>query len=192
MVYHSEFGLVDSPQHPDEFELLPGVPEALRAINRLGFLAVVVSNQPGIAKGKCTPALLKAITEKMNDQLHACSARLDGIYFCLHHPEAQVEQYRLACECRKPSPGLLRRAASDLGIDLAASYIIGDGLTDVLAGKALGCRTILVGNLKCELCRPMDELDARPDFVATSVLDAANIISREVVAGVHSCDAGAT
>jgi D-glycero-D-manno-heptose 1,7-bisphosphate phosphatase len=181
MVYNPEFGLVDSPQNPDQFQLLPGVGESIRLVNEMGFLAVAVSNQPGIAKGKCTPAVLEAMTAKMHHQLSGSGARLDAVYYCLHHPEAELEEYRLICDCRKPKSGLLRRAAEELGIDLEASYMIGDGLTDVLAGKAAGCTTIFLGNRKCEICGKMEELGAWPDFIVPSLLEAVTVINRHHV-----------
>jgi len=178
LVYHAEFGLVDSPQAAEEFELLPGVGEAIRRINDLGLLAVVVSNQPGIAKAKCTPAGLEAITAKMHAGLAAAGAHLDAVYYCLHHPDALRAEYRLACDCRKPRPGLLQRAAREHGLDLHASFIAGDGLTDVLAGQAVGCTTIFLGNHKCELCRVMAEQGARPDFIAPDLAGAVECIRR--------------
>jgi D-glycero-D-manno-heptose 1,7-bisphosphate phosphatase len=181
VVYNPEFGLVDSPQNPDQFQLLPGVGEAIRLVNEMGFLAVAVSNQPGIAKGKCTPAILEAMTTKMHHQLSASGARLDAVYYCLHHPEAELVDYRLICDCRKPRSGLLRRAAEELGIDLEASYMIGDGLTDILAGKAVGCTTIFLGNRKCEICRMTEKSGASPDFIAPSLLEAVKIIHRRHV-----------
>jgi len=180
MVYNPEFGLVDSPQNPDQFRLLPGVPEAIRLINQMGFLAVVVSNQPGIAKGKYTSAILEAMTEKMHRLLAENGAHLDAVYYCLHHPEAVLEEYRVICDCRKPGPGLLQKAATELNIDLRASYMIGDGLTDVLAGKAVGCTTIFLGNRKCETCGMMEELNAWPDFQAANLLEAVRLIQRAV------------
>ena len=183
MVYNPEFGLVDSPQNPQQFQLLPGAAEAIQLINEMGFLAVVISNQPGIAKGKCTPAILEAMTEKMHRQLAEAGARLDAVYYCLHHPAAVLEQYRVICNCRKPRPGLLQKAATELGIDLGASYMIGDGLTDVLAGKTVGCTTIFLGNRKCEICGMMDELDAWPDFLAPTLLEAVRLIKHGVPMG---------
>lgn len=185
MVYNPDFGLVDSPQNTDQFHLLPGVPEAIRLISEIGFLAVVVSNQPGIAKGKYTPAILEMITEKMHWELAAEGARLDAVYYCLHHPEALLQEYRVACNCRKPKSGLLQRAAEELGIDLGASYMIGDGLTDVLAGKAVGCTTIFLGNRKCETCSVMEERGARPDFMATDLWDAVQHIQRKEFQHAH-------
>jgi len=176
MVYEPDFGLVDSPQNADQFQLIPGVPEAIRLINAMDFLAVVISNQPGIAKGKYTPAILEAVTEKMHRQLAEGGARLEAVYYCLHHPEALLEEYRVACDCRKPKPGLLQKVAKELEIDLRTSYMIGDGLTDVLAGKAAGCTTIFLGSRKCEICGVMDELSAWPDFQVANVLEAVRLI----------------
>lgn len=169
-------GTVDSPANPDQFQLLPGVPEAVRGLRSLGFRIVVVSNQPGIAKGKIAPHLLEAITRKMQDELRAAGTSLDGIYYCLHHPEAAIRAYRQICECRKPQPGLLRRAAADLGIDLGRSYMVGDSLSDVQAGRAVGCTTIWLGILKAEICKVMDENGGRPDYVGLTLYEAAHLI----------------
>lgn len=133
----------DSPYHPDEFALLPGVAAAVAQVRGLGFLAVVISNQPGVAKGRCTPATLDAVTDRMHQQLAAGGTAVDGVYYCLHHPQGTVPELTGPCACRKPKPGLLLQAAADLGIDLAASYMIGDNLTDVAAGQAAGCQAVL-------------------------------------------------
>jgi D-glycero-D-manno-heptose 1,7-bisphosphate phosphatase len=177
MVYHAEFGLVDSPQRVEELALLPGVGEAVRRINELGLLAIVVTNQPGVAKGKCSLSALGAINERLERELALAGAHLDGIYQCLHHPEALREEYRVVCECRKPKAGLLVRAAREHGVGLNESFMIGDGLTDVLAGRAAGCRTVLLGHAKCDVCRQMDELDAHPDFVLPDLAAAVALIA---------------
>ncbi len=169
VVCHPEFGLIDSPSNPDQFQLLPYVPEILRSIRALGFLLVVVSNQPGIAKGKFTVEILKAIDEKMHKELRQGGIALDAVYYCLHHPEATLPEYRLRCQCRKPRPGLLLQAARDLDIDLPGSYMVGDGLTDVQAGIAAGCRTILIGNHKCDLCTKMEQMEIDPDLIASDL-----------------------
>lgn len=176
MVYNAEFGLVDSPQNPDEFRLLPGVGEAIRAINEAGFLTVVVSNQPGIAKGKCTPALLDAMTEKMHQGLAALGARLDAVYYCLHHPEAALPDYRAVCDCRKPRPGLFLRAAEELGIDLSASFLVGDGITDLLAGMEAGVTTLFLSPRKCYICDELVRQQVDPGFIVPDLLSAARLI----------------
>ncbi len=134
----------------DDFELLPDAAEAIRLINESGYLAVVVTNQPVIARGEVTPLELDEIHKKMETLLGAEGAYLDAIYFCPHHPHSgfagEIKALKIDCDCRKPKPGMLQRAALDLNIDLASSFMIGDGENDVLAGKNAGCRSIQVGD----------------------------------------------
>ena len=176
MFYDAEFGLVDSPANPDQFSLLPGVGEAIAEINRLGLLALVVSNQPGIAKGKFTPELLEAIEEKMRREVEAGGGRLDAVYDCLHHPEAALAQYRAICDCRKPKPGLILAASKEWGIDLRRSYMLGDGVTDVLAGRAAGTITVFVNSRKCYNCDSLVEHDVWPDYLVGNLTEAASLI----------------
>lgn len=142
--YNAEEGKYDSPYTLADFRFLPGVKQAIRLLNQKGWMAIVVSNQPGIAKGKCSAPFLEALNERMRAKLAASGAHLDAIYYCLHHPQALVPELREACQCRKPRPGLLLTAACDLQVDLTSSYIIGDSLQDVEAGLAAGCKTILI------------------------------------------------
>ena len=178
MVYHPEFGIVDSPANPDEFTMLAGVPDAIKWLGEMGFLTVVISNQPGVAKGKMTNELLKATMGKMENQLKARGATLDGIYYCLHHPQARLEEFRIICDCRKPKPGLLVQAAADLDISLKDSYFIGDGITDIVAGKIAGCSTILVNSRKCYLCDELSRQQVEPDYIAKDLPDAARLIQK--------------
>ena len=175
-VYNSEFGTVDSPAHPDEFALLPGSAQAIAELNRLGLPVIVVSNQPGIAKRKFTPALLTAMTEKMRIDIQNAGGCLDGVYYCLHHPESQIPEYRISCGCRKPSPGLLIQAAEELGLNLAKSYMVGDGVTDVLAGARAGTTTIFVSPRKCYVCDELVKQNARPTLIVSSLRDAVKDI----------------
>lgn len=179
IVYDSEFGLVDSPQNAEQFQPLPGVGEAIRLINEMGFLTAIISNQPGIAKGKSTPSILEEVTRKMHRLLAESGARLDAVYYCLHHPEALLEEYRVICDCRKPKPGLLQKAAREWGIDLQASYVIGDGLTDIEAGQTVGCTTLWIGRPKCEICKVMGEKMVFPHFIAPTLLEAVRIIKKK-------------
>ena len=180
IVYFPELGLLDSPLNPDQFRLLPGVPEAIKTFNALGLKVIIVSNQPAIAKGKMTMELFDEIRKKMKMELLRWNARIDGEYYCLHHPEARLPEYRIICDCRKPKPGLILKAAEDFNLDLSESYMIGDSLTDIEAGKAAGCRTILIGKLKCDLCRLMIEKGVKPDHIVPSLLHASKIIEKEV------------
>lgn len=131
-----------------DLELIPGVAEAIRQINRSGFLAVVISNQPVIARGDCTFEELDAIHQKMETELGKEGAFLDAIYYCPHHIDKGFEgerpDYKFDCDCRKPKPGLLLKAAKEWNIDLTASYMIGDSDIDVQAGKNAGVKEALL------------------------------------------------
>lgn len=133
----------------DEFRLLPGVAEAIRAINESGYLAIVITNQPVIARGEVTCKQLQEIHNKMETLLGTKGAYLDAIYYCPHHPdkgfEGEIPELKCECDCRKPKPGMLIRAAVDFNIDLRTSWMVGDGENDIKAGKAAGCRTALIG-----------------------------------------------
>lgn len=133
----------------NDFELLPGAAEIIRRVNESGKLAIVVTNQPVIARGELTMEGLREIHNKMETLLGEKGGYLDGIYFCPHHPhggyKGEVPELKKPCECRKPEPGMLLRAAEDFNIDLSSSWMIGDSRNDIEAGKAAGCRTILIG-----------------------------------------------
>lgn len=133
----------------DDFELLPGVTEAIRKINSSGYLAVVVTNQPVIARGEVTFEQLDEIHNKMETLLGQEGAYLDAIYFCPHHPdkgfEGEIPELKIDCDCRKPKPGMLFRAAEDFNIDMNSSWMVGDGRIDIKAGQNAGCRTALIG-----------------------------------------------
>lgn len=126
----------------EECRFIPGAIEAVAQLAQAGFLIVVVTNQSGIARGYYQEADLDELHRFMSSAIVARGGAVAGWYHCSHHPDYPVESGQ--CDCRKPLPGLLHRAAADLGIDLAASWMIGDKLTDIEAGRAAGCRTILV------------------------------------------------
>ena len=176
MVLHPEFGLVDSPANPDEFELLPGVGAAIARLNRLGFLVIVVTNQPGIAKGKYTRTLLDAMDHKMRAGVEADGGRIDAVSYCLHHPESIVPDLRVSCACRKPRPGLLLDSARDWDIDLGRSYLVGDGVTDVAAGQAAGVTTLFVSSRKCYVCASLIEHGAWPDYIVGNLPEAVSVV----------------
>lgn len=135
-------------KRPEDFQLIDGTAEAIRCINRSGCLAIVVTNQPVIARGDVTWERLDEIHRKMETLLGQEGAYLDDIFICPHHPNSgfpgEVPAYKIQCDCRKPKPGLLFRAAEKYNIDLAQSWMIGDSQSDMEAGKAAGCRTALV------------------------------------------------
>ena len=129
---------------PEQFELIPEVPAAIKLINKSGYLAIVVTNQPVIARGDCTWEGLQMIHDKMETELGKAGAFLDGIYVCPHHPDKGFEgerlEYKVACDCRKPGSGLILRAAQDFNIDLSQSIMIGDSDNDIEAGRQAGLR----------------------------------------------------
>ena len=131
---------------PEEFELIAGVAEAIKTINHSGYLCIVVSNQPVIARGDCSFDDLKAIHDKMETLLGKEGAFVDAIYYCPHHPDKGFEgerpEYKLDCDCRKPKPGLLLQAAREWNIDLSQSYMIGDSDRDIEAGRNAGCKDV--------------------------------------------------
>lgn len=133
----------------DDFELLPGVAEAIGKINRSGYLAIVVTNQPVIARGEVGWEELQEIHNKMETLLGLEGVYLDGIYFCPHHPhkgyEGEIPELKFDCDCRKPKPGMFLKAAEDFNIDLSQSWMIGDGENDIKAGRAAGCKTAFIG-----------------------------------------------
>lgn len=171
-----EFGTIDSPRRPEDFALLPGVEAAIAKLKDEGFLTVVVSNQPGVAKGYFSPARLEAITKAMRTRVERGGGRLDAVYYCPHHPEGTVDGYRGSCECRKPQTGLFEQAARELDIDLARSYTVGDGIVDVLAGRQAGTKTIFLSARKCYVCSELSARNAWPDWVAANLAEAAELI----------------
>lgn len=136
----------------DTFELLSDVCDAVKKINESGYLAIVITNQPVIARGEVTKDQLQEIHNKMETLLGQQGAYLDAIYYCPHHPhkgyEGEIPELKIECDCRKPKPGMLLQAAEDFNIDLSQSWMVGDGENDVLAGKAAGCKTALLGDGK--------------------------------------------
>ena len=135
----------------DDFELIPGVADAIKAINASGYLAIVITNQPVIARGEVTWDKLEEIHNKMETELGMKEAYLDAIYFCPHHPHkgyiGEVAELKRECDCRKPKAGMLLKASKDFNIDLSQSYMIGDSENDIRAGIAAGCKSILVNGI---------------------------------------------
>src|SRR5262249_41812863 len=117
--------------HTERSRLLPRSAEAIRKINAAGFRAIIIPNQAGVARGGVEEEMIGRVHDRLRAMLAQQNARIDAIYYCPHHPEVGSPPYRLDCDCRKPRPGLLRRAAEDLGLDLQFSYMIGDSSKDI-------------------------------------------------------------
>jgi D-glycero-D-manno-heptose 1,7-bisphosphate phosphatase len=164
--------------HLSRFRLYPWSVDALRLINRSPYLAVVVTNQAGVARGYFPESLIHEVHAAMGEAVEAGGARLDGVYYCPHHPRAGQPPYRRDCDCRKPRPGLLRRAAADLGIDLARSWVVGDRYGDVQLAWAVGARGALLrtGYGAGEILHHGSAWPRPPDLVAENALVAVTRI----------------
>lgn len=160
--------------HVSRIRLLPRSAEAIRRLNTAGVPAVVVTNQSGIAKSYFSEAVLDAVNAEARRQLADAEARLDGLYVCPHHPDEGEPPFRADCDCRKPRPGLLLRAARDLGLDLAASVVVGDKMSDVATARAVGASGVLVltGYGRGEWEHRRHLWTDKPDHVAEDLLEA--------------------
>lgn len=173
--------LIDEVGYLDRLERLrifPYTTEALRVLARAGFALVIVTNQAGVARGFFDETVVQQVHEHLGRRFAEAGVALDGVYYCPHHPAATVERYRQACECRKPKPGMLRRAERDLGIDLARSWVIGDRWHDVDLAQRVGARGILVrtgyGGSEAESVPP----GIQPAAIAEHLFEATGVILR--------------
>jgi len=179
VVYNKEMGIVDSPSTVEQFKLLPDVGKAVNKLHKQGFKVIVISNQPGLAKDHYDIDVFEKMKEKMKTELEKNGAKTDAEYYCLHHPEAKIKKYKEICDCRKPKPGMIFKATKEHNIDLSKSWMIGDGINDLQAGKKAGCKTILIGRMKCDLCKIMEDEKVKPDFIAPNLFKASLIIEKE-------------
>ncbi|MCK9485346.1 MAG: HAD family hydrolase [Dehalococcoidia bacterium] len=161
---------------PAAVRLSEGAGPALARLVRQGFRLVLVSNQSGVARGYFEEPVLEAVTERIQALLRPHDVALDAAYYCPHHPEGRVAPFAIGCDCRKPGDGMLRRAAADLGISLEQSWMVGDILHDVEAGRRAGCRTVLldVGHESEWLLTP----GRMPHYRARDLHAAADVILR--------------
>jgi D-glycero-D-manno-heptose 1,7-bisphosphate phosphatase len=162
--------------HPRRLRLLPRSAEAIRRLNVAGIAAVVVTNQAGVARGYFSEEVLQAVNATLVAQLKEEGAHLDGLYVCVHHPTEGAPPYRADCDCRKPRPGLLHRAAADHGLDLGRSVLVGDRPSDLVAARTVGAAGVLVltgyGRGEWEYRRAT--FAVAPDHVAEDLLDAVD------------------
>lgn len=164
-----------------QFRLYDYAAEAVRLINEAGWLVIVVTSQAGIARGIYTESFLAELHQQMATELSQTGATIDAIYYCPHHPTDGEAPYRRECDCRKPKPGMLRRAAEDLNVDLSASFVIGDRFRDWAMAQAVGARGVLVltGYGQEELERDQDAWPQQPDHVAENVLEAVRWVLKQ-------------
>lgn len=172
--------LIDDPGYigdPSLVRLLPGVEQAVKSLQAAGYKIVVVTNQSGIARGLITVDALEKIHDELRRQLAAKEAFLDAIYYCPFHPEGTVEEFAKESELRKPRPGMLLKAASELDLDLARSWMVGDSPRDIEAGQRAGCRTIRV-RTRAAVPSAIDQEDedVQADYTVRNLAEAARAI----------------
>jgi D-glycero-D-manno-heptose 1,7-bisphosphate phosphatase len=159
--------------------LFPFSAAALRQLHENGYLAIVITNQAGVARGYFSEKMVQAIHKRLTEELEASGATLDAIYYCVHHPSVGEPPYRRDCDCRKPRPGLLLRAARDYDIDLANSWVVGDRYSDIELAANAGVKSglVLSGYGRGEWEHHRDNWTMRPDLVAENLLEAVSLIS---------------
>ncbi|HEY0385636.1 MAG TPA: HAD family hydrolase, partial [Pyrinomonadaceae bacterium] len=170
-----EIGYVN---HPSRYRVFPFSAEAVRRLNEAGWLAILVTNQAGVARGYFTEELVGSVHEVLKSELAKENARLDAIYYCAHHPSVGAAPYRLDCTCRKPRPGLIQRAATDFDIELRQSWMIGDRYSDVELARNAGVHAafVLSGYGRGEWEYQRANWQHEPELVAENLLEAVRRI----------------
>ena len=161
----------------EDLHLLPGVARAISALNKLGFLVVVVTNQPVVARGIIGPKEIDNIHAVLIERLNGKGAKIDAVYFCPHHPEATMPEYRLRCRCRKPEPGMILKGLKKLNINPKKSFMIGDALIDVVSGQKAGLKTILVKSGPGHARLDEKYKNTKTDFTVKNLAQAVKIIT---------------
>ena len=166
--------------HPSRYRVFPYSAEAVRMLNAAGWLAILITNQAGVARGYFAESVIADVHALLADELQSGGARLDAIYYCPHHPTVGEPPYRLDCDCRKPLPGLVRRAAAEFDIDLAASWMVGDRYGDVEFARNAGVRPafVLSGYGRGEWEYQRAAWRHEPELVADNLLEAVREILR--------------
>src|SRR5215210_2756513 len=167
--------------HVSRYRVFPFAARAVRALNEAGWLAVLVTNQAGVARGYFKEELIVEVHKVLASELESGGARLDAVYYCPHHPTVGEPPYRFDCDCRKPKPGLILRAAEELGLDAARCWMVGDRHSDVELARNAGVRSafVLTGYGRGELEHQSHAWQHRPDLVAENLLEAARKIIEE-------------
>lgn len=185
LVFNDDIEQYDSPLKLDEIKIIPRVSEALRSLKNGDYRLIIISNQPAAAKGKIHLTDLYEINRKIIEILNQEGIHFDEIMICDHYPRKVCEDdyWGLVqnCNCRKPKPGLIMRVLEKYNIDLDKSFIIGDSYTDILLGKTLGINSVLVGEMKCEVCKKFND-DTKPDYIVKSLYEfVKTILNTEIL-----------
>lgn len=169
--------------HPSRFRVFPYSAAAIKLLNDGGWLAIVVTNQAGVARGYFEENMIQTIHETLNQEMAATDARIDAIYYCAHHPSVGEPPYRIDCDCRKPKPGLIHRAAKEFDIDLAASWMVGDRYGDIELARNAGVNSAFVmsGYGRGEWEHQRQSWTHHPDLTANHLLEAVKLIIEEPV-----------
>ena len=168
IVFHEDVEVLDSPFNIRQVRIIKGAFEAIATFNQLGYKVLLTTNQPGAAKGKMSLARIKEVNQHIVDMASKSEAHIDHVYCCAHHPVGTPEgdpALIKPCKCRKPATGLLSAGIDEYKIDINLSFMVGDSISDIQAGKAIGLKTVLVGGLKCDARRLYEENDCLPDSV---------------------------
>lgn len=184
LVFYPEQGVIDSPMTSSQVNLVHGIEQLIAEVKEMGFITIVCSNQPGVALGKIALSNLKDITNQIETKLKSAGVTIDKFYYCMHHPHAKSEEYKIQCDCRKPQTGLFLQAAKEFDIDFSSSWMIGDGVDDIKAGYRAGCKTILLVNLNsAENLRIIEEQlgEIKPDFIVKKLTEVPEIIRKHSV-----------
>lgn len=166
---------IENIRSTNQLRILPGTAAAIKKLNRAGFLAIVITNQPIVARGLVTEKGLGFIHAALVKRLSRKGGKLDAIYYCPHHPNANLPKYRLRCRCRKPNTGLVRQAIKRFRINSKKSFMVGDTMPDIVMGKRAKLKTILV---KTGGFKNHRGYKAKPDFVARNLAEAVDIIKK--------------
>jgi D-glycero-D-manno-heptose 1,7-bisphosphate phosphatase len=169
--------------HVSRFRLFPYAASAIKHLNENGWLAIVITNQAGVARGYFSEDTIQTVHAAMTKELESSGARLDAIYYCAHHPSVGEPPYRLDCDCRKPKPGLISRAAKDFDIDLEESWMVGDRYSDMELARNAGVKSMLVmsGYGRGEWEHQRAGWTEQPDLVAGDLLEAVRLIVSDPV-----------
>ncbi len=170
--------------HPSRFRLFPYAASAIKLLNETGWLAIVITNQAGVARGYFSEDMIQVVHERLKQELQDHDAYLDAIYYCAHHPAVGEPPYRLDCDCRKPKPGLIHRAAEEFHIDLNESWMVGDRYSDLELARNAGVSAafVLSGYGRGEWEHQQNDWEHRPDLVAENLLEAV----KSIISGVTS------
>jgi D,D-heptose 1,7-bisphosphate phosphatase len=179
MIYDLKSAQIHTALNPNQIRFVPGIVDLLKTTKQLGYKNIIVSNQPNIGLKRISKANFEKVRKTILHRLEKEGIKLDGEYYCFHHPFAELKEFRKKCDCRKPKPGLILKAAKDHNIGLKKSWMIGDGVNDVIAGHKAGCKTILIANLlEAEYLRIVEERlgKIKPDYIVKNLREAQVIV----------------